>query len=219
MFAVNTYEEIERIEKELHEEHIIILLFVRPSLTKAKEIIDEFDYMHYNSDHACSIYAVGYTNDDTYAKEHHFQKVNINYGTSWFFSNLAFVNFKNNLEKRLKWRYSGDIELLILQSNPNGKQILNFQNYITIDIDYGIKQGYIDSFPRFMESIIRSSRCEKTVKEAMKDTRKQRLSIHKVMLDSIDECKKIPTPIKIIMKDHLFNKKSSHDMDKEKVTA
>ena len=31
MYAVNTYEQIERQERELNENHIIILLFVRPT--------------------------------------------------------------------------------------------------------------------------------------------------------------------------------------------
>jgi len=49
MFAVNTYEEIERKERELNDKHIIVLLFVRPNLSDADEIIREFNYIHYNS--------------------------------------------------------------------------------------------------------------------------------------------------------------------------
>ena len=63
MFAVNTYEEIERKQREIPDRQIIILLFVRPTAPGAKEIIKEFDYIHYNSERYCSIYAVGYTND------------------------------------------------------------------------------------------------------------------------------------------------------------
>lgn len=216
MFAVNTYEEIERMERALQKEHIIILLFVRPSLSKAKEIIDEFDYIHYNSEEACSIYAVGYTNHHDYAIEHGFQKVKENYGVEWFFSNIAFINFKNNLEKRLKWKYSGEIEMLILQSNPHGKQALNFQNYISVDMDYGIKQGYIDSFPRFMEALIRSSKHEVEAVDAIKETRKQRYHVKDIMERSIHECKKIPEPIKDIILDKLFFRGSKdHYQDHE----
>lgn len=63
MFAVNTYEEIEKREKELNKKHIVVLLFVRPSLPNANDIINEFEYIHYNSGEYCSIYAVGYTNN------------------------------------------------------------------------------------------------------------------------------------------------------------
>ena len=55
MFAVNTYEEIEKREREINEQHIIVLLFVKPSLKDSKEIIEEFDYIHYNSDRFCSV--------------------------------------------------------------------------------------------------------------------------------------------------------------------
>lgn len=56
MFAVNTYEEIEKREKELNKKHIVILMFVRPSLPNSNNIINEFEYIHYNSCEYCSIY-------------------------------------------------------------------------------------------------------------------------------------------------------------------
>lgn len=49
MYAVNTYEQIERQERELNENHIIILLFVRPTSVGAQEIINEFSYLHHDS--------------------------------------------------------------------------------------------------------------------------------------------------------------------------
>lgn len=63
MFAINTYEEIEQRQRENGDKQIVILLFVRPTVPGAKEIIEEFDYIHYNSERYCSIYAVGYSND------------------------------------------------------------------------------------------------------------------------------------------------------------
>ena len=38
-------------------------------------------------------------------------------GRDWYFSNKTFVEFKNNLERRIKWEYSGETEVLILQNN------------------------------------------------------------------------------------------------------
>lgn len=210
MFAVNTYEEIEKIERELGDRHIVILLFVRPSLQSAKEIIDEFDYIHHNSEKYCSIYAVGYTNDSAMAGKDGYRRVDRGYGADWYFSDKAFVEFKNNLEQRLNWRYSGEIELVVLQSNPDGHQILNFQNYVAIDVNYGIKNDYIDSFPRLMESIIRSSRSEVTTTAAIKKVSNARFSVKNVVLNTIEECKKIPTPVRNIIKDRLFYLTSIH---------
>ena len=210
MFAVNTYEQIEKIEQSLGGRHIIILLFVRPSLKDAKEIIDEFDYIHYNSQKYCSLYAVGYTNDANLAGNGDYRKIAREGGSDWYFSDKAFVDFKNSLESRLHWRYSGEIELIILQSNPGGNQVLNFQNYVAIDVNYGIKNEYIDSFPRLMESLVRSSRSAVDASEAVKQASRPRISIKSVVLNTIEECKKIPSPVKKIVKDRLFYLTSTH---------
>jgi len=204
VFAVNTYEEIERRQRENEDKQIIVLLFVRPTAPGAKEIIEEFDYIHHNSERYCSIYAVGYSDDFSKSEDKMYKGVSSVAGKRWFFSTAEFVKFKNNLEERIHWRYSGEIEMIILQSNPEGRQILNFQNYVAIDVNQGIREGYIDSFPRLMEALIRSSRAEVTAKEAIKKTRKSRYSITRIITETIDSCKKIPTPVKMIVKDKLF---------------
>lgn len=213
MFAVNTYEQIEKIERELGDKHIVILLFVRPSLQGAKEIIDEFDYIHYNSERYCSVYAVGYTNDFELAKKGGYRKIDRGFGVDWYFSDKVFVEFKNNMENRLNWKYSGEIELIVLQSNPGGRQILNFQNYVAIDVNYGIKNDYIDSFPRLMESLIRSSHSEVTTAAAIKKVGNTRFSVKNIVLDTLEACKKIPTPVRVIVKDKLFYFTSIHMRD------
>lgn len=205
MFTVNTYEEIERIEKELCTHHIIILLFVKPTSEKSREIINEFEYIHYNSERYCSVYAVGYTDDNDLANSNdEYREIQCLDGNSWFFSYKEFVDFKDKLEKRIKWKYSGSIEAIILQSNPSGKEILNFQNYINIDIDNGIKKEYIDSFSSFMESIVRHSKNNTSAIEAMNDYAKSRIKISEIVIDALDDCKNIPTSVKKIIKDGSF---------------
>lgn len=208
MFAVNTYEEIEKREKELNEKHIIVLLFVRPSLPNAKEIIEEFNYIHYNAEKYCSVYAVGYSNNKENLPYADFKTVKGTCGAEWYYSDQAFTDFKNKLEKRLCWRYSGDIELIILQSNPGGSNILNFENYLAVDVNYGIKNDYIESFPRFMESLIRSSRKEVEALQVRKEISKSRLRVSEIVGASIDECKKLPLPLRKIVKDRLFYRTS-----------
>ena len=60
---------------------------------------------------------------------------------------------------------------------PGKRNILNFQNYVAIDVNKGIREGYIDSFQSFMESLIRSSKRRVTAKEAIRDVRNARISI------------------------------------------
>ena len=114
------------------------------------------------------------------------------------------MEFKNSLEKRIKWEYSGETEVLILQNNPRGRDPLNFSNYVAIDVNKGLREGYIDSFQMFMESLIRSSRSKVTAKEATADLRKSRISIKDTIAEAIDHSKRIPDPAKQIVKDRLF---------------
>lgn len=208
MFAANTYEEIERNERQLGEKHIIVLLFVRPSLPGAKEIIEEFGYIHHNARQYCSVYAVGYSDDRNCSSDSQWRQVKDVDGAEWYYSDRVFVEFKDKLEHRLKWKYSGDIELIILQSNPDGTSILNFENYLAVDVNYGIKNEYIESFPRFMESLMRSSRKEVETAALTNDMRKSRLKIGQVVTSTLDECKKVPLPVRKIIKDRLFYRTS-----------
>ena len=204
MYAVNTYKEIEKREQQLGTNHVIALLFVRPSLPGANSILADFTYLHHNIGDACSVYAVGYSEhapaDDA------FEKVKGVKQNDWYFSTQAFVSFKNKLEHRLKWKYSGDIELLLLQSNPEGKSILNFENYLSVDINYGIKKGYIESFPRFMEVLARSAKKATTVKQAALQVQSHRFKLREMISETLDDCKNVPTSVRRILKDALFFK-------------
>lgn len=204
MFAANTYDEIIRCEKEVENLEIVVLLFVRPTNQASLDIIREFDYIHYNSGKYCSVYAIGYSNNFAKAKDRCYRKATNVAGVDWYFSDQVFVEFKNNLERRIKWQYSGETEIIVLQNNPGMRDPLNFQNYVAIDVNKGIKEGYMDSFQRFMESLVRSARSKVTAKEAIADVRRSRISIKDTIAEAISDSKKIPEPVKTILKDRLF---------------
>ena len=127
MFAASTYEEIERIERQVENMEIVVFLFARPTEEK---ILKEFEYIHYNSARYCSIYAIGYTDDFTKAEDRTYRKVDAMMQQDWYFSMKAFTEFKEKLQNRIHWDYSGETEILILQNNPGKRNILNFQNYV-----------------------------------------------------------------------------------------
>lgn len=204
MFAASTYEEIVEYERCIENMEIVVFLFVKPTSQDATDIIQEFEYIHYNSSKYCSIYAVGYSNDFQKQSDTHYRKICEILNSDWYFSSKAFVEFKDNLEKRIKWKYSGETEILVLQNNPGKHDPLNFTNYIAIDVNKGLKEGYIDSFQRFMESLVRSAKSSVTAKEAMFEIRKSRVSVKEIILGAIDGSKKIPNPAKKIIKDRLF---------------
>lgn len=204
MFAASTYEEIVGYERLIENMEIVVFLFVKPTSQDAIDIIKEFEYIHYNSAKYCSVYAIGYSDDPQKKDSSHYKKVDEIIERDWYFSNKIFVEFKNNLERRIRWEYSGETEVLILQNNPGGRDPLNFSNYVAIDVNKGLREGYIDSFQRFMESLIRSSRSKVTAKETVTDLRKSRISIKGTIAEAIDNSKRIPAPTKQIVKDRLF---------------
>jgi hypothetical protein len=204
MFAASTYEEIVSIERNIENQEVVVFLFVKPNDQAALDIIKEFEYIHYNSGKYCSIYAIGYTNDFTKKNDRNYRKISSVLDSDWYFSNKAFVEFKNALESRIGWKYSGETEVLVLQNNPGKIDPLNFQNYIAIDINKGIREGYIDSFQLFMETLVRSSKSKVCVKTITRDLRKSRISIKDIVKDTINDSKKIPLPVKKIVSDRLF---------------
>lgn len=204
MFAASTYDEIEAIAQKIKNMQIVVFLFVKPCNQDAMDIIKEFEYIHYNSEKYCSVFAIGYSDDFCKATDKDYQKIDAVLNGDWYFSTKAFVDFKNKLEKQIKWRYSGETEILILQNSPGAMHPLNFKNYVAIDVNKGIREGYIDSFQRFMESLVRSSKSQVTAKEVIQDVRNHQISIKSIITDAIDECKKIPSPVKRIVKDRLF---------------
>ena len=126
MFAASTYDEVVEYEQGVENKEIVVFLFVKPTNQDAVDIIQEFEYIHYNSAKYCSIYAIGYSDDSQKQADRHYRKVNEIINTDWYFSIKAFVEFKNNLERRIKWEYSGETEVLILQNNPGGKDPMSF---------------------------------------------------------------------------------------------
>lgn len=204
MFAASTYDEVIKYEKGVENKEIVVFLFVRPTNQDAMNIIREFEYIHYNSWNYCSIYAIGYSNDPQKQASQYYRKVSEILKHDWYFSDKAFVEFKNILECRLKWKYSGEIEILVLQNNPGQKDPLSFQNYVAIDVNKGLREGYMDSFQRFMESLVRSAKKSVTAKESMAMVRKNMVSVKDAIIIAIDECKKVPKPAKKIIKDRLF---------------
>ena len=201
MFAASTYEEIEKSERQVENMEIVVFLFARPS---EEQILKEFEYIHYNSAKYCSIYAIGYTDDFAKAEDQTYRKVDAMMQRDWYFSTKAFTEFKEKLQNRIRWNYSGHTDILVLQNNPGQRNVLNFHNYVAIDVNKGIREGYIDSFESFMESLIRSSKRRVTAKEAICDVRNARVSVKDILAEAINDCKKVPTPIKRIAKDRLF---------------
>ena len=61
MYPINNIAGIEKQEKLLEGNHVIVLLLVKPSDSGAEEYIKKINYLHYRSKKYCSIYWLGYS--------------------------------------------------------------------------------------------------------------------------------------------------------------
>ena len=208
MYPVNNIKGIYEQEKQLEGNHVVILLLVKPSDSNADDYIKRFNYLHYRSKRYCSIYLLGYS--QKFSEEYHdASSVQGIDNQEWQYSDKCFAEACDELHDRLtNWSYSGEPEMIILQNNsanePN--RYLNFANYNYIDINYGIKKQYIDSFPRFIERLIEVCKTEVTAIDAVNGARKKRISPRRIIEFAIDNCPKLPKSAKRILKDKLFYK-------------
>ncbi len=206
MYPVNNYNGILEQEQLLEGDHVIVLLFVKPSDENAEHYIKNFNYLHYRSKNYCSIYLVGYSVDFNNRFDDIQNVAGIN-NNKLQYSDACFINVCNQLEDRLKnWRYSGEPEMIILQKSSSCGQVLDFSNYNYIDINYGLSKGYLDSFPRFIERFIRACKSEVTSSSAIRKANKTRLKLRTVLENTIELTPKLPLPVKRIFKDKLFFK-------------
>ena len=211
MFAVSSYKEIERIEKEKCSKHLIAVLFVRPNSRDADEIIKDFEYLHYRTGEAFSIYAAGYTNNFDCAYKENYRKVTTCTGSDWYYSAKDYSDFVRNLAGRIKnWTYGGNIEILLFQGHESDNSCFDFRNYISINITYGIKSGYISSFSSFMESMINHVEDAISGAETLL-TPTGKIKIREVVEASLKDCNDTLIPIKDVMKNRHFYKIPSVD--------
>ena len=209
MYPINNINGIENQERLYNNSHGIMLLFVKPSDRNAEEYINNFNYWHKKTGQSCAIYAIGYSQIGYNQIFDDVQIVNGTCNNKWEYSDECFISVCDQLEERLKnWTYSGEPELIFLQNNPNSKNsVLDFRNYNYIDINYGIEKGYIDSFPRFMEHLIKACKT-KNDSNIMNEATKLRFSGRKILEIAFKYDNKIPCVIKDIIGDKMFFKGS-----------
>lgn len=130
------------------KDRIIGILLARPAHKIAREeILNDLENFHVKSGDSIDFFLPGYGAywDDRYSKDK--QVVATIRDTDWYFSNILFVQFVHELEKSIKWRYSGECELLLLSVDRNSSDSdpLSFSAGITINITELINDKLISS--------------------------------------------------------------------------
>ena len=211
MFPINDFNGICDNEAHSENQHVIMFLLVKPGDTNANEFLTKLNYWHHRSGVFCNIYLIGYSQgfNNIYKDVMEIDGID---GEKLQYSDSCFCTVIDQMDSRLKnYYYSGEPELIILQNRINtyGRNTLDFSYYNHIEINYGIEKKYIDSFPRFMENLIRASRFDVDSVYAISRMQTKKISPKKIVEFALENDTKLPEPIKRIMGDRLFYK-SSH---------
>lgn len=208
MFPIHDLEGIEKIERNIEGNHIIILLMVKPQDENAEEIIRNFNYMHVLSGKHCSIYPIGYSEGFC---ERYPDAIPIDGAghVTWEYSDTCFIKVCKQLKRRLThWNYSHEPELIILKNtsaNENGS-VLDFRGYNYIDINYGVKEGYIRSFSNFLGNLIQACDSEVEPQMAVTKARAKSLSCRRILEAALKSEWTKQKMIRKILKDATFFK-------------
>lgn len=151
-----TLDDIKKVTKNYKEPlRAVGILIARPNIEIVKkQIITDINYFYHRSGKFIDFFLPGYGAYwyGHYPDEENVCKVD---GVDWSYSDRMFCMFINELEKVSKWKYSGETELIILNT-INGK--LDFKNTLSIWLDKAIKDEAIYSIRSFLEDLIRISK-------------------------------------------------------------
>ena len=156
MVPAISMKEIERhISNYSEDSKAIGILFAKPQTSLSKDaIIPELNYFNRRSGKYIDFFLPGYSN-----YEHHDFGDEILISTKddvkTYYSDSYFCNFIEEMEGNSKWLYSGETDLLILNSN---KYRIDFSNCLLVHLEKALKINAISSPRVFMENIIRLSR-------------------------------------------------------------
>lgn len=209
MAAFHSLDLIKENEKKLNDNHVIIFIFVKPSDENSQDIIAKFNYLHYLSSQYCTIYPIGFS---------HVPWNQFLYGTSkevegvdnqiWYYNDKAFLEMVDQIESRIKWRYSGEPEMIILQNNIDINDFLSFKNYICIRILEGLRKEYFPSFALLMQNIVNSAKkyvtCKEVIQDVSKKSIKEHIKLKNIIVDTFLTFVKVPTFVEKILNDGLF---------------
>ncbi len=170
--------------------HIVPLgiLLARPEQEiAAKEIVPSLEYFHHRSGDHITFYCAGFgqywpslkdmnSEEESFSEEYEFildeyrrltlDRIEVtDRPYPWYFSPKSFSEFVDDLENSSSWRYSGEVELLLLNATNEYERIsfeLDFRKVISINLNTANKIGAIESVQQLFEDIFRIAREKKT---------------------------------------------------------
>ena len=165
---------------------LIGILLCHPQSPLAKtEILGHLPFFHVSSGEAIDFFCAGY--GAYWPPEHHADQeavAHIN-GEKWLFSNDAYLQVIEELERESKWKYSGETELLLLPAvlTPNGTT-LRFESAIVCNLEAMSKDEAFTSVRSFFNSIFRYVKDKSAVDPAWDFSDRMGLEVAGVLLKS-----------------------------------
>lgn len=139
--------------------NLVGLLFANPEFPFVKnELLPGLPYFHYRSGKNIDFYWAGY---GAYWPDKHMndQKMITEVdGTHWFFSAKYFNIFRQEVEILSRWKFSGDIDLILVNAKidrKTNKPFLDFSSSIVCNLLLMNKENVIRSVPNLFEDIFR----------------------------------------------------------------
>lgn len=153
--ATSTYDKmLRRLNNDL-----IGILLTRPALETGEKILKDVEYLDENSEKFIDLYFAGYSTEEHYPESKEVAEVD---GTKWYFSNKKFKEFKKEIEKICKWKYSGESDLILI-SCKEGKIL--YEEAMMFHLEKLIKEGVFGSVEEFFEELVRICSEKRTIKE------------------------------------------------------
>jgi hypothetical protein len=129
------------------------LIFGRPTCRVFKdELLPDQAYYNLRSDKNMELFYMGYAP----SKEQPFKRQFDEHD----FDNQSFVGAVGDFEHRTKWSYSGETDLILLNSwlSPEGEASLDFSSVLALNLEQAEDTKLIASARVFLEEIMRQSR-------------------------------------------------------------
>jgi hypothetical protein len=137
------------------------LLFARPSnKLVAEQILPELGYFHHRSGENVDFFCAGfsrYTHGRGHSDEKKIPSVT-GPEASWFYSEIAFNEFRRELAAEANWQFSGDPELVLTNAKfdtRRGRTLLDFGRSTKLNLEKAKTDGAIASVPNLFEKIFR----------------------------------------------------------------
>jgi hypothetical protein len=137
------------------------LLFARPENKLAREeILSSLSYFDERSGDHVNVYCPGYSKSGAGTV---IAEVS---GVKWTFSVPRFNEIRKQLESQTKWRYSGGVDLILLNArtgSESDKEVLDFSSVVSVNFEKLKQEKAIDSVQKFFEQIFQyAERCNGT---------------------------------------------------------